>query len=157
MSFLYILSFISLLIQIFFITISIGIHLIDFFICWRWCWQTNWKFLLLFLAAGLYYIAELVEEYTVIAKKVIKTLIFCSISIYLIFIFTDELSWTIIICGSAAQLLHLAILSSFPFVKFLSVQFLGAIVLLVYNHYLAFVYFNAYPSYSLTEVSQREY
>ena len=87
-----------------------------------------------------------------LAKKIIKILVCSSITFYIIFIFTEQFSWTILICGLAAQLLHLTILSSFPFVKFLSVQFLGAIVLLVVNHYLAFVYFNQYQ-HSLTEVS----
>lgn len=36
-------------------------------------------FVIISVAAGLYYLAELVEEYTVIAAKVIKYLIFVSI------------------------------------------------------------------------------
>lgn len=43
-------------------------------------------FVIISVAAGLYYLAELVEEYTVIAAKVIKYLIFVSI-------FSMKLSW----------------------------------------------------------------
>uniref|UniRef100_A0A182QFG0 Protein TEX261 n=1 Tax=Anopheles farauti TaxID=69004 RepID=A0A182QFG0_9DIPT len=115
MSFLTLLSYVSLLVQICFITISI--------------------------AAGLYYLAELVEEYTVIAKKVIKWMVAVTTVLYVIFIFTENFSWTMMLCGLGAQALHALILNHFPYVRFLSPAFIGAVVLLVANHYLALVYF----------------
>lgn len=92
-------------------------------------------------AAGLYYLAELVEEYTVTAKKVITWLVVGSVALYVVFIFTERFSWTMVLCGLGAQALHAAILKNFPYVKFMSPSFLGAIVLLLLNHYLAFIYF----------------
>jgi hypothetical protein len=88
------------------------------------------------LAAGLYYLAELVEEYTVLAKKTIKYMVLFDIIIYSLFIFTENFSWSMILCGLIAQLLHLAIIRNFPFVKFLSVEFLVAFLFLLINHYL---------------------
>lgn len=99
------------------------------------------KILCLLAAAGLYYLAELVEEYTVMAKKVITWMIMGSVLLYIIFIFTERFTWTLILCGLGAQALHAAILKNFPYVKFLSPCFLGAVILLLANHYLAFIYF----------------
>lgn len=92
-------------------------------------------------AAGLYYIAELVEEYTVTAKKVISVIVLFVTTIYLLFIFFDNLPWSMVFCGLAAQALHALILTDFPFVNLKSVQFIGAVFLLIINHYLAFSYF----------------
>ncbi|XP_058463043.1 protein TEX261 [Malaya genurostris] len=115
MTFLSVLSYASLLVQICFVTVSI--------------------------AAGLYYLAELVEEYTVTAKKTITWMVIASVLLYVIFIFTEQFSWTMLLCGMGAQALHVAILKNFPYVKFLSLSFLGALILLLFNHYLAFIYF----------------
>ncbi|XP_055533957.1 protein TEX261 [Wyeomyia smithii] len=115
MTFLSFLSYVSLLVQICFVTVSI--------------------------AAGLYYLAELVEEYTVTAKKIITWMVATSLILYVIFIFTEPFSWTMLLCGIGAQVLHLVILKNFPYVKFLSPNFLSAVILLLVNHYLAFIYF----------------
>lgn len=95
----------------------------------------------LFSAAGLYYIAELVEEYTVTAKKVISVIVLFVTTVYLLFIFFDNLPWSMVFCGLAAQALHALILTDFPYVYLKSVQFIGAVFLLIINHYLAFSYF----------------
>lgn len=92
-------------------------------------------------AAGLYYIAELVEEYTVIAKKVILVIVLFVTTIYLLFIFFDNIPWLMVFCGLATQALHALILTDFPYVNLKSIQFIGAVFLLIINHYLAFSYF----------------
>ncbi|XP_053964573.1 protein TEX261 [Anastrepha obliqua] len=121
MSFLYILSWVSMVIHIVFITVSI--------------------------AAGLYYIAELVEEYTQTARKLITFMISATVFVYIMFMFFDNLPWSMILCGFAAQVFHGIIMSSFPFIRFMSVPFIGAVVFLVINHFLAFQYFTSiyYP------------
>ncbi|EDS41821.1 conserved hypothetical protein [Culex quinquefasciatus] len=140
MTFLSLLSYFSLLVQICFVTVSIGLYggtgerevvLARF----------QHVSVLALAAAGLYYLAELVEEYTVTAKKVITWLVVGSVALYVVFIFTERFSWTMVLCGLGAQALHAAILKNFPYVKFMSPSFLGAIVLLLLNHYLAFIYF----------------
>jgi len=118
MGFLYLLSYASLLLQVCFITLA--------------------------LAAGLYYLAELVEEYTVIAKKVIRTLIICTVLTYvLLMCFENEFTWLMIILGLAAQVVHFVILSNFPYVQFLSASFLSGVLLWIVNHYLALQYFQS--------------
>lgn len=46
-----------------------------------------------------------------------------------------------VFCGLADQALHALILNDFPYVNLKSVQFIGAVFLLIINHYLAFSYF----------------
>lgn len=100
-----------------------------------------------FAAAGLYYIAELVEEYTSAARKMIIMMISFTMFVYVMFIFCDDLPWSMIIMGFVTQFLHLSIMSSFPFIKFLSLPFIGTVVCLIANHLLAFQFFTSvyYP------------
>lgn len=102
-------------------------------------------------AAGLYYVAELVEEYTVTAKKVITVIVLFVSTIYLLFMFIDNLPWSMVICGLLSQVLHAIILTDFPYVKLCSVQFVGSIIMLFVNHYLAFKFFTQ-QYYSFSEV-----
>lgn len=92
-------------------------------------------------AAGLYYIAELVEEYTVIAKKVMTIIILFVTTIYLMLLVADDLPWSLVICGLASQASYFLILKDFPFFTLSSPTFIGASVLLVVNHYLALTHF----------------
>ncbi|BFY98258.1 hypothetical protein BsWGS_01298 [Bradybaena similaris] len=121
MLFLYILSWIALFIQLCIVTLSI--------------------------AAGLYYLAELVEEYTVLTGKVIKYLIYCTICIYIGMLIFEEFTLTMIFGGLASCAAHLFILQHFPYFYLSSPPFVGAVVLLLFNHYVAFAYFstNWYP------------
>lgn len=95
-----------------------------------------------FSAAGLYYLAELVEEFTVATKKIITALICLTTAIYVLFIFFDRLPWSMVICGLAAQLAHGLIMTNFPYVQFLSIPFGGAVGMLIVNHWLAFSFFS---------------
>ncbi|XP_067133040.1 protein TEX261 [Centruroides vittatus] len=121
MWFLYLLSYLSLIIQICVIVLSV--------------------------AAGLYYLAEFVEEYTVFSGKVIKVIIIVTFVIYGgLFIFED-LPTSMIVCGVISQILHIFVLRTFPFFIPMSIPFIGTIVFAIINHYLAFSYFTSvyYP------------
>lgn len=123
---IYLLSYLSLAVQVCFVTVS--------------------------FAAGLYYISEIVEEYTEKAKKVIRVLSLVTIVLYLL-LMTENFSWLIIICGLLGQAAHLVILSNFPNIKIMSLEFWSAIVLLFLNHYLAYKHFQE-VYYPLSEVSR---
>lgn len=112
--------------------------------------------ILFITAAGLYYIAELVEEYTVIAKKAITIIVLFVTTLYLLFMFLDNLPWSMVICGLVSQVLHAIILTDFPYVKLMSIQFVGSIVMLFANHYLAFKFFTQ-QYYSFSEVNSQSY
>ncbi|KAI9582896.1 hypothetical protein GQX74_012113 [Glossina fuscipes] len=125
MVFMYILSWLALILQVVFVTISI--------------------------VAGLYYIAELVEEYTTAARKVILFMISFTMFVYTMFIFCDDLPWRMVIMGFVTQAFHLAIMGNFPFIKFLSIPFIGSVVCLILNHFLAFQYFTSFY-YPFTQI-----
>jgi len=93
--------------------------------------------------AGLYYLAELAEEYTTSTRKFILFMISFTIFVYLLLIFFEDFSWTIVLCGLTAQGFHFSIMNNFPFIRLLSVQFIGSLVMLVINHLLAFQYFTS--------------
>jgi len=115
MWFIWLLSWISLAIQICFVTLS--------------------------LAAGLYYLAELVEEYTQLTGKLIKGLTLSTLAVYFgLFVFEDVTS-SMVAGGIVAQVLHLALLHNFPYFDLMSPTFIGACVMLLVNHYLAFQFF----------------
>ncbi|XP_074642618.1 protein TEX261-like [Tubulanus polymorphus] len=113
---MYLLSWVAMLLQIVFITLSI--------------------------AAGLYYLAELVEEYTSITGRVIKYLIFATIGVYVALLLFEDLPLTLIIGGFVANVAHLFILQTFPYIAFTSPSFIIGTVMLLVNHYFAFSYFS---------------
>lgn len=94
---LYLLSYASLLFHVCFVTIS--------------------------FAAGLYYISEIVEEYTEKSKKIIKVFTISTIFLYILLLIGENFSLTIIACGLIAQAVHLVILIKFPNINILSFEF----------------------------------
>uniref|UniRef100_A0A146L3D8 Protein TEX261 n=2 Tax=Lygus hesperus TaxID=30085 RepID=A0A146L3D8_LYGHE len=124
MWFLYVLGWVALVIQIVFFTIG--------------------------LAAGLYYVAELVEEYTVTSKKIITWITLVVLAVYFLFLVLEDFSYNMIICGIISQFAHLSILQNFPYVDVLSPHFIIAVILFFVNHYFAFAYF-ASTYYPLSE------
>ncbi|KAI1295499.1 Uncharacterized protein HDE_05572 [Halotydeus destructor] len=108
-------------------------------------------FIVLAVASGLYYLAELVEEYTTTAGKVIKYIIFFTTCIYLMLLIFEDLPYSMVICGLVSQVVHFSLLSNFPYFEFTSPSFLVGCVLLVVNHYLAFSHFAA-KFYPFTQV-----
>ncbi|KAG8193342.1 hypothetical protein JTE90_022972 [Oedothorax gibbosus] len=105
------------------------------------------SFVILSVAAGLYYIAELIEEYTVLTCRVIRVLILVTMAIYLGMFLFEDLPASLIICGILSQVMHLLVLRTFPFFDLTSLPFLGAVAFVIINHYLGFQYFSSvyYP------------
>ncbi|CAH0552960.1 unnamed protein product [Brassicogethes aeneus] len=125
MWFLTIVSYFAIIIQIFFTTIAI--------------------------AAGLYYLAELVEEHTIVAKKCISSMNLVVTVLYVLLWLLESFPTSLIVCGLTAQIVHFIILKNFPFVVFLSPPFLAAVTLIIINHYLAFSHFGEFY-YPFSEV-----
>ncbi|KAI8789650.1 protein TEX261 [Biomphalaria glabrata] len=121
MLFLYLLSWVALVIQMCVVTLSI--------------------------AAGLYYLAELVEEYTSIAGKTIKYLVYGTIVVYAGLLIFEDVGFLMVAGGLLSCLAYLFILQNFPYFFLTSPSFISAVVLLLFNHYMAFIYFsnNWYP------------
>ncbi|KAI8427087.1 hypothetical protein MSG28_014725 [Choristoneura fumiferana] len=125
MWFLYFLSILSLIVQAIFVTMAI--------------------------AAGLYYLAELVEEYTVMAKYVISWTVAATAAIHIGLFLFEEFPLHLNILGLCGAGLHALLLREFPAVRVTSAPFAAAVAALVAHHYLAFQYFGQ-VYYSFSEV-----
>lgn len=112
---------------------------------------SNVKNIVAISAAGLYYLAELVEEFTVMTGKIIRIIILMTFAVYVgLFVFED-LPITLIGCGLLSQVMHLLVLRTFPFFNLYSVPFVSASALVIVNHILAFNFFS-YKAYAFSEV-----
>ena len=100
-------------------------------------------FLIMSIAAGLYYLAELVEEYTQLTAKVIKTLIVMELMIHVMLLIFEDLPLSLVLIGIISQVIHLLILQTFPFFELTSIPFVSGLILLIVNHYLAFSHFSS--------------
>jgi len=101
-------------------------------------------------AAGLYYLAELVEEYTRVAKKAIRYAIFSTLALHALYLVWDRLPFLEVGVGVLAQGLYLRLLKQFPFIPVASMDFVLSIVVLFANHLLWMRYFyNAHEYHSL--------
>nr|XP_054766259.1 protein TEX261-like [Lytechinus pictus] len=94
------------------------------------------------LAAGLYYMAELVEEYTVMAAKCIKWLHIGTAAIYIGLILFEDLPYSLTFVGLFSVFMYSLMLKNFPFIELTSPTFIISCVLVVVNHYFAFSYFS---------------
>ncbi|XP_006820688.1 protein TEX261-like [Saccoglossus kowalevskii] len=93
------------------------------------------------LAAGLYYVAELVEEYTVMAAKIIKVFLIFTTVVYIGLILFEEFPLKVTLTGLFSNIIYSLLLRNFPFIELTEPVFLIGCVMVVVNHYLAFQYF----------------
>jgi len=94
------------------------------------------------LASGLYYLAELVEEFTSASARVVRVLILVVFGIFLCFLVFEEFPLSMTLCGMAAQIAHIYVMQTFPYFVLSSPAFVSTLVFVVINHYLAFTYFS---------------
>ncbi|KAJ8342064.1 hypothetical protein SKAU_G00319920 [Synaphobranchus kaupii] len=125
MWFIYLLSWLSLVIQISFVTLAI--------------------------AAGLYYLAELIEEYTVASSRIIKYMILLSTVVLVCLYVFEGFPVLMVATGLFTNLVYFGLLQSFPYILLTSPNFILSCALVVVNHYMAFQYF-AEDYYPLSEV-----
>lgn len=98
--------------------------------------------LTLCIAAGLYYLAELVEEYTVMTKRLIKYLIVSVSCVYGGLFLFESLPLSMTLTGLFSTLLYSTLLPNFPDIDLSSPSFILSLILVFVNHYLAFGYFS---------------
>ena len=76
------------------------------------------------VAAGMYYLAELIEEYTTVAKRIIHLLLIIVTCLnILLVIFESEFTWTLSAIGLISNIIYFFILAEFPVIGFLSPTF----------------------------------
>ncbi|PHH82664.1 hypothetical protein CDD82_5204 [Ophiocordyceps australis] len=99
-------------------------------------------FLTLAIASGLYYLSELVEEHTVLAKRLLTRLIYTVVGIRVAVWLLDRLPFWPTILGVVAHVVYLGNMRRFPFVKLSDPLFLLSIVFVLLDHYVWFRYFS---------------
>ncbi|KAG4101121.1 DUF396-domain-containing protein [Neocallimastix lanati (nom. inval.)] len=104
-------------------------------------------FVILSLACTLYYLAELVEENTVMTRKVIKYSIWTVMIIYILLWLFDELPFFRVIFSIFCHLTYSILLDNFPDIQISSPSFILSCILVIVDHFVWFNYFtrNYFP------------
>ncbi|RKF78798.1 Protein SVP26 [Golovinomyces cichoracearum] len=100
-------------------------------------------FLTLSIASGLYYLSELVEEYTVIAKKLLTYMIYLVIGFQVLLFLIDGFPFLLSALGVFTHIVYLGNLRRFPMVQISDPLFILSCVMVVINHYLWFSHFSS--------------
>ncbi|KAK4144836.1 transmembrane adaptor Erv26 [Dichotomopilus funicola] len=101
-------------------------------------------FMTLAIASGLYYLSEIVEEHTVIAKRVLTKLIYSIMVLQLFLCVVDRFPFLPTALGIFSHFIYLGNMRRFPFVKLSDPLFLTSCVLVLINHYVWFRHFSHY-------------
>jgi len=105
----------------------------------------GFSFLTLAIASGLYYLSEIVEEHTVIAKKTLHRMIYVVITSQVLLALIDKLPWSISALSIGSHVIYMQNLRRFPIVKLTDPIFILSCVLVLLNHFLWFRHFSAPP------------
>ncbi|KFH73033.1 hypothetical protein MVEG_00258 [Podila verticillata NRRL 6337] len=93
------------------------------------------------LACGLYYLAELVEEYTVLTKKIIKGLTVAVAVLHLALWLLDGFPFSKILFSLFCHAVYSLNLGKFPYISLLSLPFLASCALVLCDHFMWFQFF----------------
>ncbi|KAK3938773.1 transmembrane adaptor Erv26 [Diplogelasinospora grovesii] len=99
-------------------------------------------FLTLAIASGLYYLAELVEEHTVIAKRFLTKLIYFIIGLQLLLCVVDRFPLLSTLLGIGSHVVYLGNMRRFPYVRLTDPLFITSCVLVLLNHYVWLQHFS---------------
>ncbi|AEO70657.1 uncharacterized protein THITE_2122305 [Thermothielavioides terrestris NRRL 8126] len=99
-------------------------------------------FMTLAIASGLYYLSELVEEHTVMAKRFLTRLIYSIMALQLLLCVVDRFPFLPTLLGIFSHFVYLGNMRRFPFVKLTDPLFLASCVLVLLNHYVWFKHFS---------------
>ncbi|KYK56073.1 DUF396 domain protein [Drechmeria coniospora] len=110
-------------------------------------------FLTLAIASGLYYLSELVEEHTVIVKRLLTRLIYTIIVVQLLLWLFDGFPFWSTMLGIAAHVVYLGNMRRFPFVRLTDPLFLLSCVIVLADHYVWFKYFSGSQARALQRSS----
>lgn len=85
---------------------------------------------------GLYYLAEMVEEYTRLTKRVLDYSIKASYGLHALLLVFDRLPFFTLAISAGSQFAYSRMLRRFPFIDFTSVEFLGSLAALAASHWV---------------------
>mmetsp|Transcript_15402 Transcript_15402/g.30413 ORF Transcript_15402/g.30413 Transcript_15402/m.30413 type:complete len:223 (-) Transcript_15402:52-720(-) len=109
-------------------------------------------FMAVCMACGLYYLAELAEEYSRLTKRAIKYSIISIAVIHVLLLLFDGFPWFTTLFGLGLHGVYFQFLKTYPFVDFGSPMFLGSCAGLVLNHYLWIVFFRDAYQYRVPQI-----
>ncbi|KAI2619296.1 transmembrane adaptor Erv26 [Hypoxylon sp. NC1633] len=110
-------------------------------------------FLTLAIASGLYYLSELVEEHTVLAKRLLTQLIYFVIALQLILCLVDGFPFSLTLMGITSHAVYLGNMRRFPFVRLTDPLFIISCILVLVNHYFWFQHFSEMQHKSYARMS----
>ncbi|KAH6895952.1 transmembrane adaptor Erv26 [Thelonectria olida] len=99
-------------------------------------------FLTLAIASGLYYLSELVEEHSVIAKRLLTRLIYIVVVIQAALWIVDGFPFWCTLLGIVSHVVYLGNMRRFPFVRLTDPLFILSCLLVLINHYVWFRHFS---------------
>eukprot|EP01059_Diplonema_ambulator_P007635 TRINITY_DN17119_c0_g1_i1.p1 TRINITY_DN17119_c0_g1~~TRINITY_DN17119_c0_g1_i1.p1 ORF type:complete len:216 (+),score=58.35 TRINITY_DN17119_c0_g1_i1:33-650(+) len=111
-------------------------------------------FLSISLASGLYYAAELAEENTVMARKVLKYWIVAVCVVHVLLWLVDGMPFWQCFWGLAANAAYSTLLHEYPFVKFFAPPAIASILLFCIDTCQWYLYFidDGTPGYSVSMI-----
>lgn len=80
------------------------------------------------LAAGLYYLAELIEEHTQLAHSTIAFISEGTILVHVVLLFWDKMPWLPVVVSASAHAVYLQLLKTFPFFRIKSWEAAASVV-----------------------------
>merc|ERR1711988_642667 len=99
-------------------------------------------FIAICLACGLYYMAELAEEYPTLTKKLIRYCIWAILALHPMLWIFEAFPFLPPAFGIATHLAYYRLLEmDFPFIELHSPNFIGSCVMMVLSHYFWISYF----------------
>jgi hypothetical protein len=98
-------------------------------------------FAALCLATGLYYVAELAEEYSVLAKKILVYGVFTIITIHIALWLLDRFPFRYVAFGTFSHIVYYQLLKSFPFISLKSISFILSCICFFASHYSWYKFF----------------
>jgi hypothetical protein len=108
-------------------------------------------FSFLCLLAGLYYLAEFVEENTRVTKRVMNLLMWAVLALHIGLALFDSLPFLHLLFSLACHFVYSSLLAAYPFINVSSPNFLLSAALAFANHFLWFYYF-AYNYHDTADV-----
>ncbi|KAL1965597.1 hypothetical protein VTN77DRAFT_5274 [Rasamsonia byssochlamydoides] len=102
----------------------------------------GFAFLTLAIASGLYYLSELVEEHTVLARRLLTRLIYSVIVVQVLLWLFDSFPFSLSLLSIVSHLIYASNLRRFPIVKLSDPLFILSCVLVCINHWLWFRHFS---------------
>jgi hypothetical protein len=105
-------------------------------------------FMTLAIASGLYYLSELVEEHTVLAKKLLTRLIYAIITVQALLVLVDGFPLLLSLLSIGSHAVYAGNLRHFPTVRLTDPVLVVSCALVVTNHFLWFRHFSTATYFS---------